>query len=263
VTRLILVTNDDGLTSPGLLAAAQAAAPLGDLLVVAPLQQQSAMSRAFPKNPNNGRVEFADLVVGEKTIRAYGVEGSPAIAVSHGILEFAERTPDLCISGINYGENIGLTLNCSGTIGAAYEAFSYGIPSLAVSLEANIAAQHSSAFEAMDWTAAQHFTQLLARQILAEGLAPDVAMLNLNVPSGATAHTHMRLTTQSKQSYFVFVRPDRKSLREPCRLETMVEVDDRTLEADSDITAVTRDRVVSVTPLAWSMTAPSGWRLPR
>lgn len=132
---LILITNDDGVYSPGLIAA-EAVQYLGDLLIVAPRFQQTSMGRSFPKSDDVGVIEKMRVMVNGAEIDAYGVHGSPAHAVSHGILELAYKKPDLCISGINYGENLGLSLTCSGTIGAALEADSYEIPSIAVSRQA-------------------------------------------------------------------------------------------------------------------------------
>ena len=134
---LIIVTNDDGVYSPGLCAAAEAVQDLGDLLVVAPRFQQTSMGRSFPKSKDVGIIEKIKIMLNGCEIEAYGVHGSPAHAVSHGILELAYRKPDLCISGINYGENLGLSISCSGTIGAAFEADSYDIPSIAISRQAS------------------------------------------------------------------------------------------------------------------------------
>lgn len=122
---LILVTNDDGIHSPGLYAAASVAVKSGDVLIAAPHTQQTGMGRSFPGYPDNGvieKIETEDMklpgeITGNK-ILAYGIHGTPALAVAHGILELAEHTPDLCISGINYGENLGSCLTCSGTLGA-------------------------------------------------------------------------------------------------------------------------------------------------
>ena len=106
---LILVTNDDGIHSPGLYAAASVAVKSGDVLIAAPHTQQTGMGRSFPGYPDNGvieKIETEDMklsgeITGNK-ILAYGIHGTPALAVAHGILELAEHTPDLCISGISY-----------------------------------------------------------------------------------------------------------------------------------------------------------------
>lgn len=260
---LILITNDDGVSSPGLMAAAEAVLDLGEVLIVAPLHQQTGMSRSYPKGPSAGKIERLQLPVGGASLTAYGVHGSPAQAVSHAILEIASRTPAVCISGINYGENFGLTLSGSGTIGAAIEAFSYDVPGLAANLEASVDVQHSSDFGSMEWGPAQHFTRVLTESILRDGLPGDVAVLNLNVPSSAIDGTPMRATAQSRQNYFVFADPGARDFNEPFRFKTIVEYDENALEQDSDVYAVVVDRVVSVTPLSWSMTARAKWDPPR
>ena len=118
----ILLTNDDGIESPGIRAAAEAVLDLGDLIIAAPAKQQSGMGRAFPRLEDTGIIETSCIRINGQEIPAYGVHGSPALAVAHGILEIADRKPDLCISGINYGENLGQTVTCSGTLGAAIES---------------------------------------------------------------------------------------------------------------------------------------------
>jgi 5'-nucleotidase len=200
VRPLILITNDDGLRSPGIRAVAEAVAHLGDLLLVAPHEQQTTMSRAMPRGAEVGVIETIDLGLGEIGCPVYSVVGSPAQAVSHAILELAPRCPDLCISGINYGENLGSGISRSGTIGAALEANSYGIPGLAISLGASLDAHHSAEYRALDWRTAMHFTRLFAEKILTEGLPGSVALLNVNIPPGATPETEVRLTRQSRQA---------------------------------------------------------------
>ena len=94
---LILITNDDGIHSPGLAAAACAAADLADILIVAPHTQQTGMARAFPRTEDAGIIEEEWIQINGQEVRGYGVHGSPALAVAHGVLELAERKPDLCI----------------------------------------------------------------------------------------------------------------------------------------------------------------------
>src|SRR6476661_426248 len=189
---LILVTNDDGLHSPGLLAAAESVSDLGDLLIAAPATQQTSMSRAFVTGDDIGAIARHDLRVAGRTVAAYSVVGSPVVAVTHALLELADRAPDLCLSGINYGENVGGALGVSGTVSAALEAEAHGVPGVAASVQVDVTAWRT--FTDVDWTAARHFTRLLAHQVLTEGLPDDVAVLNLNVPGGATPDTELRRT---------------------------------------------------------------------
>lgn len=252
---LILITNDDGILSPGLIAAAEAADPLGDLLIVAPRTQQTAMSRGYPKGDDIGIVEKFDLKVNGKNIVGYGITGSPAQTVSHAVLELASRKPALCISGINYGENIGLNIIASGTVGAAFEADTYDIPAIAVSQEVNLELHHATTYNHMNWGTAIHFTKHFAEKVLKDGLPPKVAVLNLNIPANATTNTKIRLTTQSRQNYFVFKNPEKRDLSKGYKLKLELFVDEKILEKSSDIQAIVYDKVVSITPLTWDLTA--------
>jgi 5'/3'-nucleotidase len=258
---LILVTNDDGLHSPGLQAAAEALAELGDLLVVAPATQQTAMSRAFVTDAGAGVVQCVTIPVAGRAMPGYAVSGSPVMAVTHAVLELAERPIRLCVSGINYGENIGGAIGVSGTVGAAFEADAHGIPSIAAAITAQVSEWRT--FGTVDWTAAKHFTRLLARQVLNHGMPEGVSVLNLNVPRGATTRTELRRTVQSQQPYYVRRRPGgARPLDQPYQFPVEVIVDRDRLEPGTDIHAIVRDQVASVTPLTWQMTARTDWMPP-
>jgi 5'-nucleotidase len=256
---LILVTNDDGLLSPGLRAAAEAVAGLGELLLVAPATQQTSMSRAFTHGRGVGTIERADVQVGGTAVGGYAVTGSPALAVTHALLELAERPVALCVSGVNYGENVGGSIGISGTVGAALEASSYGIPAIAASITAQVSEWRS--FGTVDWAPAVHFTRLLAAQTLEDGMPEGVSVLNLNVPRTATIGTELRRTVQSHQPYYVRRRPDHpRPLDQPYHFAVEAVVDWDRLEPDSDIHAVVKDQVASVTPLTRRMTAETAWQ---
>ena len=273
---LILVTNDDGIHSPGLYAAAQAAAKIGDVLIAAPHTQQTGMGRSFPRCPDDGIIEeidvqermreefwYEEMYDGE--IRAYAVHGSPARAVAHGVLELADRKPDLCVSGINYGEYLGTCLTCSGTMGALFEASSYGIPGIAVSVEADLSRQHSEDFGKRDWSAAQSILERYIRQVLEKGMSgksnSDETTIvtadawNINVPNGLQFPYPERRTVLSRQNYFYFVKPEKRNRSQPYRLKSEKIVNIESLERDSDIYAVYVERVASVTLLNFDITA--------
>lgn len=250
---LILITNDDGIGSPGLRAAAAALDKLGEALVVAPAVQQSGTGRSMPP-ASEGRIVCHKIALDGRQIEGYAVEGSPAQVVQHGILEIASRLPDLLVSGINYGENIGSGISASGTVGAAMEGADFGIPSLAFSQQTD-PRYYLNASESVDMSVAMHFLQLFARHVLEAGLPPGVDLLKIDVPMRATPQTPWRWTRISKQRYFYPVKPHRRRPSDPGPMGFETRIDTDRLEPDSDIHAIALEGVVSVTPVTLDMTA--------
>jgi 5'-nucleotidase len=255
---LILVTNDDGVESAGLWAAVEALTPLGEVLVVAPDRQWSGGGRSMPPNVT-GRFALASREVnGGQQVIAYGVDASPALAVVHGVLEYAPRRPALVVSGINFGANLSIEVTISGTVGAALEAGAFGIPALAVSLEMD-AKYHLTGDMGADYSAAQAFTQQFARRLLTYALPWDVDALNVNVPAGATPHTPWQFARLSRCRYFVPLPPDRSNGQGRPGYKL---IEDATQsEPDSDIWALKVDHAVSVTPLSLDLTSRMDWNL--
>ncbi len=248
---LILVTNDDGIRSEGLWAAAEVLLPLGELLVVAPDRQWSGAGRSMPPGLSGNVMPFNRRLNGE-WVNAYAVDATPALAVVHGVLELASRRPALVVSGINFGENLGIEVTISGTVGAALEAGAFGIPSLAVSLEM-APAYHLTGDAYADYAAAQAVTQRFACRLLETGLAWDIDVLNINVPADATPDTPWRLARLSRHRYYMPLPPDRTNGpgRPGYRL---IENPERT-ELGSDIMTVKVARAISVTPLSLDLTS--------
>lgn len=164
-------------------------------------------------------------------------------------MELANKKPDLCISGINYGENLGLSLSCSGTVGAAFEADSYDVPSIAVSIQAPLHIQQDSNFKEMDWTIAKNITGELACEVLENGLPNGISVLNVNVPNSATYSTEIRITRQSRLNYSVFKKPELRDFNTSYKLKSELDVQIENTEKDSDVYAFYFDKVISVTPL--------------
>lgn len=252
---LILVTNDDGIRSPGLGAVAAAVSDLGRVVVAAPITQQTSMSRSKPKYATQGIIEPIDLEFDGQSFEAYAIDGSPTQCVVHAILEILDEKPDLCISGANYGENIGGSLTGSGTVMAAIEAASFGVPSIAVSRETPHEMAHTLEYPALDWSAVQYFTHKLAAQVLKHGLPERVEVLNLNVPEDATSQTPIRQTIQEFKRYYYFLDAAPRDLTTPQRLHQTKGVDVSVLDPQGDVKAL-YDRVVSVSPLCRLLTAP-------
>ncbi len=248
---LILITNDDGIRSPGLHAVVQAVWDLGEVVVVAPRQQFSNAGRSHPPSAKRDQssIHRETLPVDCPGVVAYSVDSSPAQAVARGWIEILSRLPDLVISGINYGENMGTGTTVSGTVGAAIEAACAGIPALAVSLETS-SDFHYSPSDAVDLSVAAEFTRRFARIVLADGLPPDVDILKIDVPDDATTDTPWRITRVSRQPYYVPVINGQDSDVTPDGPDYRVEIDRDSLEPDSDIHALVVERVVSVCPLS-------------
>ncbi|MGC8781965.1 MAG: 5'/3'-nucleotidase SurE [Anaerolineae bacterium] len=253
---LILLTNDDGIRSPGLLAAAEAVCDLGELLIAAPVTQQTGMGRSTPPIANRA-VTRERVTVACREITAYSLTASPAQAVSYAVLVLAPRRPDLVISGINYGENPGTCVTASGTVGAALQAAEFGIPALAVSLETDKRYHYHHGHD-VDWRVAGRVTREIAQAVLATQLPFDVDVLKIDVPADATAETPWRITRQSRQPYYRLFRPEGVEADPQSgwvHLDYGVSIDWERLEPDSDIAAFARDRVISVTPLSHDMTS--------
>jgi 5'-nucleotidase len=255
----ILISNDDGIHSPGLRAAVKAASVLGDLVVVAPSHQQTGMGRSL-KAGNHTQLHPFDFGLPDCRIRAFHCDCTPALAVHHGLnVFFADRKPELVIAGINYGENLGTGVTASGTVGAAMEGADCGVPALAVSKQTAIGQYHE--YTDQDWTASAHFLQMFASLMLENRLPGDVDLLKVDIPDPADYRTPWRLTRLSRLPYWV------TSLRQPSpdsRIDdTTVAIDTfpKQLDPLSDVYAITVDRVVSVTPLTLDLTARTDFEI--
>jgi 5'-nucleotidase len=252
--HLILMTNDDGIHSPGLHAVVRAVCDLGEVIVAAPREQQTGASRSYPPVRDKA-IYREEIPVNCHTVVAYGFEASPAQAVLAALLDLVPRRPDLLISGINFGENLGTGVTISGTVGAAIEAASFGVPGLAVSLETpkEYHYQHS---DAIDFATAALFTRRFAQMVLTGGLSPDVDILKIDVPGDAVPDTPWRVTRVSRQRYHVPLPSGRRSLSDQKGIDYIQSINWETLEPDSDVRAVIVDHVVSVSPLSIDLTAP-------
>jgi 5'-nucleotidase len=254
--KLILVTNDDGIESPGILAAAGALLPLGQVVVAAPREQQTSTGRSLP-TASDGRIERRVLVWEGQTLDAYAVGGTPAQAVLHAVLEILPRRPDLVVSGINYGENVGTGVTISGTVGAALEAGALGLPALAVSLQ--MLSENWYSYEKLDFSAAAHFTAYFAQVVLDRGLPQDADLLKIEVPPEATPRTAWKLVRQSRQRYYNPYLIREGSWDEAGFVSARVQVDRKDVEPDSDVHALLYEKVVAVTPLSVDLTARVDW----
>jgi 5'-nucleotidase len=165
----ILVTNDDGIESRGLLALKQALDPVGDVTVVAPDTNQSAVGH---QKTLMRPLRVRERVLGDGSL-GYSIDGSPTDAVSLAFLGFFDEGWDLVASGINYGANLGDDITYSGTVSAAMEAVINGCPAFAISQEY---------YEHPDFTLAGRAAAIVAHNILEHGLEPG-ELVNVNVPA--------------------------------------------------------------------------------
>src|ERR1051325_2168015 len=208
----ILLTNDDGILSPGLWAAAASLSRLGFVTVTAPREQSSGAGRSLPST-SDGIIQEQRVQVNGQEWTVFSIGGTPAQTVLHGVLEVLKFKPDLVVSGINYGENVASGVTISGTVGAAMEAASLGIPALAVSLEAH-SKYHLSYSDEVDFSVAAGFAAKIACLLLEKKFPEDVHVLKVDVPSDAKADTPWQLTRISKQRYYEPLGPERVSWSE-------------------------------------------------
>jgi 5'-nucleotidase len=181
---LILITNDDGVDSGGLHALARALAPLGEVYTVAPDRERTAAGHALTlSHPLRARA------LGR---RRFSVDGTPTDCVTLGATRLLPRKPDLVVSGINRGSNLGDDVTYSGTVSAAFEATLLGIPAFAVSVDGQARFRFRLAAE---------FARALARRILEEGLPRDT-LLNVNVPDLPASRVRgVAITRQGRREY--------------------------------------------------------------
>jgi 5'-nucleotidase len=164
----ILVTNDDGIHSVGLIKLEEAMKQLGDVYVVAPAAEMSGASHSLTL--------ARPLRIRQVDDRHWSVDGTPTDCVTLALNKIlpADEMPDICVSGINHGGNLGDDATYSGTVAGALEATILGVPGLAFSV---VAREH------YDFTEAAQFAVIAARKVLSEGL-PEGTLLNINIPLG-------------------------------------------------------------------------------
>ena len=173
----ILVTNDDGVGSSGLLALAQALRAVGRVSVIAPDSNRSAIGRGITIH-HPLHVEEVTLADGSP---ALATDGTPVDCVRFAVLGLLEERPDIIVSGINLGMNLGDDVTYSGTVAAALEGVLLGLPAIAVSAQALDAAADQWDGAAYDFRAAAAFAAGMVPRVLAPGF-PERVILNINAP---------------------------------------------------------------------------------
>jgi 5'-nucleotidase len=230
----ILVTNDDGVHSEGIRALADAVAHLGDVTIVAPIQEASAIGHALTlRRP---------LRVESIAPRIFAVDGTPTDCVNVAITHILGAKPDLILSGINKGWNLGDDVTYSGTVSGALEGALLGIPSIALSTQ-RIA-------DACEFGPAARAAALVSALVLDRGM-PKFTLLNVNTPTGP--NKGFRVTVQARRNHVTVVN-ERIDPRQ--RAYYWIEEGENDWEPHdrSDYQAV-RDGYISITPLQPDMTA--------
>jgi 5'-nucleotidase len=171
---LILVTNDDGITAPGIRTLIAVMNEIGDVVVVAPDSPQSGMGHAVTINET---LYCNEIKVDEGPQREFKSSGTPADCVKLAVSEILDRKPDLCVSGVNHGSNSSINVIYSGTMSAAVEAGVEGIPAIGFSL---LDYSWNANFEPL-----KPFIKQVALNVLENGL-PDGVVLNVNFPKSDT-----------------------------------------------------------------------------
>ncbi|MBZ5696751.1 MAG: 5'/3'-nucleotidase SurE [Acidobacteriia bacterium] len=232
----ILITNDDGIHAPGLRALVQAMKGLGTVTVVAPSAERSASAQSLTLR----QPIYCDQIAE----REYSIEGTPADAMILAIHKLLPERPDIVVSGINRGGNVGENIYYSGTIGAAMEAAVNRVPAIAVSV-----AYRGREF---DFSPAAHFTRSLVPLVLREGL-PAGVMLNVNVPQDWTGE--VRITRQSSKITRNLLQPgtDPRGRHYYWLSEQQLTGE---IDPDTDHAAI-RSGAASITPLEVDQTHPA------
>jgi len=245
---LILVSNDDGVRARGIRELVKALEPLGRVVAVAPDQERSAASHSITLH--------RPLRIKRVGRDRYSVDGTPTDCVMVGMHEVLDEMPDLLVSGINHGGNLGDDVHYSGTVSAAFEGCIFGIPSIAVSLVS---------YDGGDMKPAATFAAKLAKKVLKKGL-PRGIILNVNVPPlPAEGIKGYEITKQGKRNYgdIIAERIDPKG-----RKYFWIGGDEASFEniEGSDCNAI-RDGKISITPLRVNLTEKGflkelkGWKL--
>jgi len=235
----ILVTNDDGVHAEGIRLLAEAVAPYGEITVVAPIQEASAIGHALTlRRP---------LRIETISDRVFAIDGTPTDCVNIAITHILREKPDLIVSGINKGWNLGDDVTYSGTVSGALEGALLGIPSIAFS------AQRLK--DAADYEPAAKAASTVTAAVLERGM-PKFTLLNVNTPWGP--NKGFRVTVQAKRNHITVV-DERVDPRH--RAYYWIEEGENTWEPHdrSDYQAV-RDGYVSITPLQPDMTAHDALR---
>jgi len=241
--KTILLINDDGIESSGLITMKKKLEKLGEVLVIAPREERSGIGKAITSSDHVQIVETR-LRDGSK---AYATNGTPADAFLLGINKILRHPPDLLVAGINLGPNLGIDdLLNSGTLGAALEAAIHGVPAVAVSYcKREFIDQHADKAkitqEKLEFTA--RFAQKIVEYVLKNGMPPDVDIISINVPENAD-YEKLRVTNLSYVGYKDIFTEEKEGYR--IASWKLADYDDANPETDIH---VVKEGYISITPI--------------
>jgi 5'-nucleotidase len=249
----LLISNDDGIYALGIRALANSLAEAGhDVTVVCPDRERSATGHGLTLHQPI-RAEMVESIF-HPSVKAWACSGTPSDCVKLALWALLDHPPDLVLSGINHGSNLGTDVLYSGTVSAAMEGVIEGIPSIAFSL---------TSFSSSDFQPAAAFAQSLVAQLVKQPL-PELLLLNVNVPAvAATAIAGVKVTRQGIRRYIdVFEKrldPRGKTYYWLAGelLEEVDEVSNLSELAPTDVQAI-RDNYITITPLQYNLTAATG-----
>lgn len=239
----ILVINDDGINSIGLSTLAKQLEKLGKVIVVTPEAERSGIGKAI----SIGQVNITETSFGDGT-RAYATTGTPADSFLIAVNKILKCMPDLLVSGINIGPNLGIDdLLTSGTVGAAFEAAIHNVPAIAVSYclsEITEKMPEKAKVSVKDLELAATLAYKAARHVLERGMPPEVEIISINVPEKAD-YRKVKLTSLCYEGYGDIHTATKDGYR--IKSWTLRHYPDG--DPGTDLHAIKNDKCVSVTPI--------------
>lgn len=236
---MIIISNDDGFNAKGIRALRNEISKVADVIMVAPETEQSAVGHAITlSSPLKVR-----KVVEQGEFLGYAVNGTPADCIKIAVTVLLEEPPELVISGINQGGNMGTCVIYSGTVSAATEAATMGIPAMAISLDS---------FESHDFSVAAAFAKKIFPTVIKNGL-PEGVSLNINVPAVPASEIKGAVVTRQGKSRVIETFDKRTDPRNNTYYWMAGEMEMNEVEEGTDCELVEKN-YISVTPIHYDLT---------